>query len=206
MSQSLTTIADIQIPDLLTRQLRIRQLRLETGQELDLEFHPAARDLAARLRARIKPTTQAHVRRWMTDLTAGAMLPGNGPSLEARIGATCIACADLPADVWSAETLKRAYQTFKFFPTSGEIFAFLKPDADKVLDVIVGLEAIAKAPVGVRAVPAREPYKLPPAPDWVGDRGLRRGSGDHSRPALNIPPPLRTVAEQVAMLNGGEAA
>lgn len=196
MSQALTIPGEI--PDGLRRQLRIRHLRLETGQDVDLEYHPAAAHIAARMRAAIAPTTHAHVRKWMTDLTAGPVLPKDGPDLDTRIGATCVACSDFPAAVWSAESLKRGFQTFaRFYPAAGEIYQFLKPDADRIMDVIVGLEAIAKAPVGLRAVPAKEPYVMPSVPDWVGNRGgLRRGRGDHTHPPLNIPiPPHRPDPE-----------
>lgn len=203
--QQLVT-TDIQIPDSLTRALRIRQIRSETGQPLDLEFHPAAADVAKRMRARVEPTTFAIVRRWLNDMVhVGGLVPQNG-DLDALARGIFMACDEFPASVWSAQSLRLALRAFKWFPKPAEIHALLKPEADKVLEVIAALEAIANAPPGLRAIPAREPYKLPPAPEWATSRGLKRGSGDHSRPDLNIPPPKRTVAQQIAILNGGGEA
>lgn len=188
------------IPDDLSRQLRIRQHRIETGTlDLGLEFHPDAADVAARMRAQITPTTFDIVRQWLNDLAVGGLAPQSG-DIDPLARGVFMACDELPSSVWNDATLRQALQTFKWFPKPAEVFALLKPEADKVLDVIRGLEAIAKAPHGERAVPAREAYKLPSVPDWIG---LKRGRGDHSTTRLWTPaPPARTPAEQIAILNG----
>lgn len=199
MSQALT-IANVVIPEGLATQLRIRAYRLDVGQDPQLEYHPLAGELARRLWAAMPPTTPDLVRKWLIDLTAGLVLAKDGPSLEARVGATFLACSEFPAAVWNALTLKRALQTFAFFPVAAEVYRFLKPDVDEMLSVVRGLEAIAQAPHAERAVAAREVYKPPPPPDWVG---LRRGRGDHSSPRLwTAVPPQRTPAEQIAILRG----
>jgi hypothetical protein len=112
-------------------------------------------------------------------------------------GGVFAACDDFPASVWNAQTLRMALRTFKWFPKPAEVYALLKPEADKLMSVVEGLEAIAKAKPALRAVPSAKPYVVTSTPDWVA---AKRGRGDHSRPALNIPPPPRSVAEQIAML------
>jgi hypothetical protein len=206
MTNDLVT-ADIHIPETLGRALRIREFRLGKGEPPDLEFHPDAAAIAARMRERIEPTTFDLVRRWLNDLASGGLVPQNG-NLDSLARGVFMACDDFPASVWSQHSLRAAFRAFKWFPKPAEVHALLKPEADKVLDVVSALEAIAKAPRPLRAVPAWEAYHPPPPPDWVSSRGLKRGKGDHSRPDLNIPPPRRSIAEQVAILrgDGGEAA
>lgn len=204
----LSVIASVAIPEGLTRQLRILDYRRDQGLPAGLEFDPAAAAVAARLRAQLRPTTFAIVRNWLNDLVLAGLVPQVG-ELDALARGVFVACSEFPGCVWNAETLKRALRAFKWFPKPAEVFGLLEPEAEKILDVIRGLDAIAKAPPAERAIPAREPYKLPPAPDWDyrGSRQLQRGRGDHTRPPLNIPPPRRSVAEQIAILTGdGEAA
>jgi hypothetical protein len=199
MNQSLVSHAEPpEVPDYLLKQLRIRQLRMDAGQPTDLEYHPDAAVTAERLRASIQPTTFAIVRKWANALAEVGLVP-KGVAMEARCAGIAAACARFPASVWNAQTVQLALQNFDWFPMPAQVYRLLKPEADKVLAVIEGLEAIAKAPPGERAVPAREPYKMQPVPDWVS---AKRGRGDHTRPALNIQPPPRSVDEQIALLRG----
>jgi hypothetical protein len=190
------TIVDGAMPESLSRQLRVRQHRLTLGVDPDLEFHPDAAAMAARLRAEMQPTSIVIVRRWLNDLVFGGLVPQNG-ELDRLAGGVFAACDDFPASVWNAQTLRMALRTFKWFPKPAEVYALLKPEADKLMSVVEGLEAIAKAKPALRAVPSPKPYVVTSTPDWVA---AKRGRGDHSRPALNIPPPPRSVAEQIALM------
>jgi hypothetical protein len=199
MSHPLPALIGLTIPPDLARQLRIRQYRLADGSPADLVHHPDAARLAAELRRNILPTTFAIVRKWLNDLTAGPQLPKDGNTLDVRAGAVFAACSEFPASVWSADTLARAFRTFKWFPSPAEVYDLLKPEANKIADVIAGLEAVASAPPAEIARPAAEPYVPPPPPEWVGDRTIRTGGRGRGR-VLNIQPPLRSVAEQLALL------
>jgi hypothetical protein len=195
MTTALVSLSEIS--DELARQLRIRQYRVDAGMPVDLEYHPDAAATAKRLRASMQPTTYAIVRGWLNDLVSAAAVLPRDVSIDALAGGIAAACSEFPASVWNATTLRLALQTIEWLRSPAQVYKLLKPEADKLMSVVEGLEAIAKAKPALRAVPSPKPYVVTSTPDWVASK---RGRGDHSRPALNIPPPPRSVAEQIALL------
>lgn len=198
-------IADFTPPPMsgdLQRALRVLTYRTENAIQEPPEHHPEAERWLALYRAQIKPTTPEMVRAWVSDLAMHVPMPRAGQSIgiAARAGGILMACGTFPAACWTRETLTLALQTFKWFPTSSEVYELLKPIANKIKATLAGLEALANAKPSERAVPAREPYQPPPAPDWAFDRTMRGSLGYRT---LNIQPPLRTVEEQIALLKAG---
>lgn len=190
------------LPDDLKRALRVLRYRAENAIRADPEPHPWAARYLAQWRQQITPTTLALVRQWLDDLAVGVSAPPSSQDtpMGTRAAAVFMTCEDFPAACWTRASLVLAMRTFKWFPTPSEVYALLKPEADRIDQTLVGLEAIANAKPAEAAIPAREAYKPPPVPDWVGDRTIR---GEHGRRMPNIQPPLRSVAEQIALLNAG---
>lgn len=136
---------------------------------------------------------QQTVHDWLVYL-AGLNVGGlKQQEVELRLAVLAPALADeFPEEVFtpqSARTLARQ----KYFPTFSEVCEVLSPLARQIRERNRLLALPAPRPE------AATPYKPPPAPEWCFEREPRL-MGRREPGELKIPPPLRTVEEQLAEL------
>lgn len=189
------------LPEGIQRELRIMAYRRENGLNQDPTRVPGVEQALALYRSHIRPTTLEMVRRWMADLAVTVPVPKahQNISLDQRSAAVFAACDEFPSVCWTQATLKLALRSFDWFPGSKSIYEILKPEADKVRNILAGLEAIAKADPPLVARPA-DPYVLAPG-DGVGYQPISR----IGRPPSMLTPhaPIRTPEEQIRLLMAG---
>lgn len=167
-------------------------------------------DLAV-YQAACQPSEDAMILGWLGRLMCGVGNPPNEEEAPAKLAAMLITLRGLPRGVWNEQTLAQAYRTFRFWPPTADVFAMLKPHAERFRTTHEALENAA------RTGPARastEPYNPIASPEKKPSTGRPAGSsrlaelaelrrrvrpteadGEHG-----IPPPLRTVEEQLAIL------
>lgn len=88
-----------------------------------------------------------------------------------RLFAIRSVCEDLPAWVWTQESLKLAWKRFRFFPTAQELFEILDDLAQKGLRGMYQVRSLAAATPA--QVEHEEMVKIPALPS------LRRMQGEH---------------------------
>lgn len=76
---------------------------------------------------------------------------------KASIAAIGLACADLPAAVWTVETAALALRTFKRWPGPAEVYALLSEQAQPFLRIRAGLRRVVEAGVSRPAPPRSGP-------------------------------------------------
>lgn len=99
------------------------------GTVAPLVVEQAQRHLVA-LEAFHRPAAEGQIEAWCRMLRGGTA-PIEEREFSARLFAIRATCDDLPAWVWSRETLKIAWKICKFFPTAAEVFELLEPVAER---------------------------------------------------------------------------
>jgi hypothetical protein len=161
--------------------------------QVEARYHPGAQAEADALRARLaRRADRKTIAQWLGVLaTTVANPPASEEAFEARVSGIAFVCGDLPAEVWSRETLKAATGRYKFWPSAPELAdEVLRPIADAMEREIAALDRIARADpatAGWPTGPAREstvPYNpvASTAPKIERRRSLReRGDDDFDR-------------------------
>lgn len=107
---------------------------------------PAAKAAAERLesdrKARAMPSQVLH---WITGLSITVSRPPADDRIELYAARMVQAGRDLPAMVWSQDTLNDATAKFTFWPSGAELLAFLKTYADRLDAEIAALKEIAES-------------------------------------------------------------
>jgi hypothetical protein len=169
---------------------------------VEARYHPGAQAEADALRARLaRRADRKTIAQWLGVLaTTVANPPASEEAFEARLAGVAFVCGDLPAEVWSRETLKAATGRFKFWPSAPELAdEVLRPIASAMEAEIAAYDRVARADPATAGIPtgAREsmvPYVLPTPPAPREPR-----VAIHPTKA-EIVAPLRSVEEQLAAL------
>lgn len=180
------------LPPVLQTELARYQTALDTRTRYvpERDVTDLAKEWAARLRAGLVRTRDdpRPCRAWMRRLE-GALPVQAGLNLATINASVLLICADLPNGVYTDQTLAAALAKWHHFPVAADVLGLLQPYAERLEQPIRRLEetlATRKPPVASPPYDPGPATLTAPAPSW-----------------RDIQPPLRSVAEQIAALNGG---
>lgn len=115
-----------------------------------------------------EPARAESIGGWLTKLAPGLVGAPKDTGLRLNIEALIEDCGDLPAGVWVPETRRAYRRANKFWPTSCELYAHLKPYADSLSRQRLGARALLDAPTHLIDAHAE--------PGWTRPSEEERGS------------------------------
>jgi hypothetical protein len=130
------------------------------------------------------PPPPQRIELWARKLKNG-VAPISEPEFVGRLSAIQEACGELPAWVWTSETLKIGWRTFKFFPTAFEVFDLLSSIANR------GTLGMAQVRLLADAKPAPLSDKVVELPTSLVHNVVRSISRSLNQPKFdvgNVPP------------------
>lgn len=83
------------------------------------------------------------VAEWCARLVPSVRNPPGQQDLRLKVQAIAMACADLPAAVWTAATLTEAMGAFAFWPAAADVRTLLMPHAERLWRQRDGLKRVA---------------------------------------------------------------
>lgn len=138
---------------------------------------------------------QSLIRQWLTQLGRLTSAKIEAEEVANYLDAFTPMLAERFDDsAFSVKSLEHVAAQCRYLPTYGELVPLLTTWVRQHRETQRMLALPAPAPE------AREPYVPPPAPEWCFEREPRL-MGRREPGELKIPPPLRTVEEQIAILN-----
>jgi hypothetical protein len=141
------------------------------------------------------PTDPNLCRNWLKMLGALNDAAMGTEEFEMRLAVLAPAlAAEFPPDVFTPDTARAVARQSRYFPVFGEICALLEPACRESRE---RKRYLALPPPGTES---RTPYALPPPPPEKPPRGRIRIE------ACDIPRPIRTPAQQLAILREAMAA
>lgn len=143
-------------------------------------YDPEAAKALPAFDAACEPADAATIEQWLGALVAAVANPPAQADFRMRVGPVLLALGDLPAGVWTRETLRQAMRAFKWWPPVAELGDLLQPHADRITGTRDALAKIAKGERLAYAVEAKG-YDPGPPPAWVGNRRVRDASGPMDR-------------------------
>ena len=141
---------------------------------------PAAAGFLEAYAAACEPAEARAMMQWLTAL-AGAVGGPSRADVNARAAALAVIRRDWPRGIFTRATLGQAMREFtRYYPSAGELAAFLEPIARRLERIRAALDGVAAA-TEAPTWPAREssvPYVLPtPPPQRPGRPGGYRDDG-----------------------------
>ncbi|HET6606730.1 MAG TPA: hypothetical protein VFG62_08685 [Rhodopila sp.] len=164
-----------------------------------------ARQVLPAFQMALRPVQPDVLRSWVKQLAAGLVQPPGVAEDQwfARMGALCMAIGDLPAMCFTADTLKRAYQTMTFVPSGKELLELLDPVRADAAAQVAAIERIARSTPRAREddkpfVPSSDEEWARSLSNWERAKEQMSGESASERGPSNVKPSYGTK-QQIAL-------
>ena len=165
-------------------------------------YQPGAEEAAAAAAKLLQPAPREVVEEWLYLCRISMSTIIADREYQLRVKGLLFGCSDLPGGVWTNDVLTEATRRLQFFPGVAELYAFLKPYADRLYAEAKALEDIVRGRrdsepgtvTGSRKYLEDLVKNAKPMPEETHDRHF------DPRGTARAQPPIRTVEEQLAAL------